>query len=479
MTVLAAALFDKPAFKNVIVNGILLAEDGSKMSKRLKNYPEPDAVINQYGADAIRLYLLHSPAVQAEDLRFSEKGVELVMRQVLIPFWNCYIFFSTYADIYQWKPTVLQKLPEADIDRWILSLLQKLTCDVQFHMDAYDLSKAVSPFVEFIQQLTNWYIRRSRSRFWSELQSQDREEAFATLYTVLINLAKISAPFIPFLSEAIYQQLRKNEDSTSVHLCDFPKEDTGLRDVALEEEMAAVQAVVSSGHALRKEHKIKVRQPLSKAHVVSSDAKTLAALRQKQHLIAEELNVKEVHYHAEETAFVALTAKPNFRLLGKKVGKKMDAVHQTVRLFDQKNLRQLLSGQSVEIEVEGERIVLTSEDISVERKVLEGVVAHSLDAITVALDTALTPELEEEGLAREIVNKINLMRKEHGFAVTDRIFVEMKTSPKVEQCFHHYQEYICHEILARTFTFVSDLEGNAVDLNGEPSIIGLRVCPRS
>lgn len=150
------------------------------------------------------------------------------------------------------------------------------------------------------------------------MQSQDREEAFATLYTVLINLAKISAPFIPFLSEAIYQQLRKNEDSTSVHLCDFPKEDTGLRDVALEEEMAAVQAVVSSGHALRKEHKIKVRQPLSKAHVVSSDAKTLAALRQKQHLIAEELNVKEVHYHAEETAFVALTAKPNFRLLGKK-----------------------------------------------------------------------------------------------------------------------------------------------------------------
>lgn len=478
LTVLAAALFDKPAFKNVIVNGILLAEDGSKMSKRLKNYPEPDAVINQYGADAIRLYLLQSPAVQAEDLRFSEKGVELVLRQALIPFWNSYIFFSTYADIYHWKPTTLQKIPQADIDRWILSLLQKLSHDVQFHMDAYDLSKAVAPIVEFIQQLTNWYIRRSRSRFWAEIQSQDREEAFATLYTALITLAKISAPFTPFLSEAIYQQLRTNDDPVSVHLCDFPQEDARLRDVALEDEMAAVQAVVSSGHALRKEHKIKVRQPLSKAHVVSSDAKTLTALRQKQHLIAEELNVKEVLYHAEETSFVALTAKPNFRLLGKKVGKKMEAVHQEVRLFDQKKLRQLLSGESVEIEVEGERISLTSEDISVERKVLEGVIAHSLDAITVALDTALTPELEEEGLAREIVNKINLMRKEHGFAVTDRIFVEMKTSPKVEQCFHRFHEYICHEILARTFTFVSELEGNVLDLNGEPAIIGLRVCPR-
>ncbi len=296
---------------------------------------------------------------------------------------------------------------------------------------------------------------------------------------MLFHLTKISAPFIPFLTEAIYQQLRKNEDPFSVHLCDFPKEDLRLRDITLEEEMAAVQAVVSSGHALRKEHKIKVRQPLAKAHVVSSDEKTLMALRQKQHLIAEELNVKEVLYHNEETSFVALTAKPNFRLLGKKVGKKMDAVHQTVRLFDQKELRQLLSGQPVEIEVEGEKISLSSEDIHVERKVLEGVVALSLDAITVALDTSLTPELEEEGLAREIVNKINLMRKEHGFAVTDRIFVEMKTSSKVEQCFQKHHEYICHDILARTFTFVSDLEGNVIDLNGEPAIISLRVCPRS
>ena len=479
LTVLAAALFDKPAFKHVIVNGILLAEDGAKMSKRLKNYPEPDLVIDQYGADAIRLYLLNSPAVQAEDLRFSEKGVELVMRQALIPFWNSYIFFSTYADIYQWTPGVGKKLPQADIDQWILSLLQKLICDVQSHMDVYDLSKAVSPFIEFIQQLTNWYIRRTRNRFWSETESQDREEAFATLYTVLIELSKISAPFIPFLSEAIYQQLRKSEDPISVHLCDFPKEEVSLRNIGLEEEMGAVQAVVSSGHALRKEHKMKVRQPLSKAHIVSSNEKILSALRQKQRLIAEELNVKDVLYHAEEAGFVALTAKPNFRLLGKKVGKKMEAVHQTVRLLGQEVLSKLLLGNPIEIEVEGEKIVLTPEDVSVERKVLEGVIAHSLDGITLALDTTLTPELEEEGLAREIVNKINLMRKEHGFSVTDRIFVEMKTSPKVEQCFDRYQEYICHEILARSFDFVAELEGNALDLNGEFALITLKVCPRS
>ena len=478
LTVLAAALFDKPAFENVIVNGILLAEDGNKMSKRLKNYPEPEAVFNQYGADAVRLYLLHSPAVQAEDLRFSEKGVELVLRQVLIPFWNSYVFFSTYAEIYHWKPVDLQKTQEADIDRWILSLLQKLIQDVTVSMDFYDLSKATAPFVEFIHELTNWYIRRSRSRFWSEKESIDRTEAFQTLYTVLLTLSKIAAPFIPFLSEAIYQPLRENRDPFSVHLCDFPLTDLLLRDEVLEQEMQAVQAVVSNGHALRKEHKIKVRQPLSTAHVVSSDDKILSALKKKKHLIAEELNVKEVIYHTEESAFVALVAKPNFRLLGKKVGKKMDAVHRAVRLFDQQILHRLMSGQTVEIDIEDEKIILTPEDIDVERKVLEGVVAHSLDKITVALDTALTPELEEEGLAREIVNKINLMRKDQSLVVTDRIFIEMKTSPKVEKCFQNHQEYICHEVLARMFTFVNELEGDIFDLNGEPAIISLRVCPR-
>jgi isoleucyl-tRNA synthetase len=478
LTVLGAALFDKPAFKNVIVNGILLAEDGNKMSKRLKNYPEPDEVFNQYGADAVRLYLLHSPAVQGEDLRFSERGVELVLRQALIPFWNSYNFFSTYAEIYKWKPTEVRKVPDADIDRWILSLLQKLIDDVTTAMDCYDLSKAVDPFVEFINQLTNWYIRRSRSRFWSDKESPDRDQAFETLYTVLRGLTKVAAPFIPFLSEGIYQPLRGPKDPASVHLCDFPVVNSLFRDEALEAEMKAVQQVVSNGHALRKEHKLKVRQPLSKAHVISSNEKVLEDLKAKENLIAEELNVKKVIYHTDETAFVALVAKPNFRTLGKKVGKKMNAVHQAVSLFDQNTLNKLLSGLSVEIEVEGETISLTSDDINVERKVLDGVVAHALDEITVALDTSLTPELEEEGLAREIVNKVNLMRKDQGFEVTDRIFVEIKASSKVEACFNNHKDHICHEILARTFTFVNDLEGTSLDLNGEEVVISLRVCPR-
>ncbi|MCB0385745.1 MAG: isoleucine--tRNA ligase, partial [Bdellovibrionales bacterium] len=291
LNILSTALFDKPAFKNVIVNGIILAEDGAKMSKRLKNYPDPELVINQYGADAVRLYMLHSPVVQADDLRFSERGVELVLRQFLIPLWNAYVFLATYANIYKWKPS--GNRPKADIDRWILSHLQKLIADVEKGMDGYVLSQAVDPFVDFIDQLTNWYIRRNRGRFWADEATDDRDEAFQTLYTVLYELSKVAAPFVPFMSEAIYQDLRAKKDPLSVHLCDFPSYDATLRDEVLEQEMASVQVAVSMGHALRKEHKLKVRQPLSKAYVISADLQILEKLRAQEALIIEELNVKE------------------------------------------------------------------------------------------------------------------------------------------------------------------------------------------
>ncbi len=284
LTVLAAALFDKPAFQNVIVNGIILAEDGNKMSKRLKNYPEPDAIINRFGADAIRLYLLNSPAVHAEDLSFSERGVELVLRQALIPLWNAFVFLSTYARIYDWTPqTESFPSPKADIDRWILSLIERLGKEVTDGMDGYTLNRAVEPFVGFIDQLTNWYIRRCRGRFWSEEATRDRDEAFETLYTVLMKLTQIAAPFVPFLSEAIYLQLKHQNAPRSVHLCAFPAYNAQCRDESLEEEMALVQQVVSAGHALRKEHKLKVRQPLAKAYVVTANEAILHALRKQKH----------------------------------------------------------------------------------------------------------------------------------------------------------------------------------------------------
>ncbi len=473
LTVLATALFDQPAFKNVIVNGIILAEDGTKMSKRLKNYPEPEIVINRYGADAIRMYLLNSPAVYGEDLRFSEKGVELILRQVLIPFWNSFVFLSTYARIYQWQPKSEQfPEPKAEIDRWILSVLQKLTLDVTTEMDRYQLAQVTGPIVAFIEHLTNWYIRRNRSRFWSDEATRDREEAFETLYTVLLTLTKITAPLIPFLSEEIYQQLKLLHHPESVHLCDFPEYNLKLRNEKLEEEMAYVQTIVSLGHGLRKEHKLKVRQPLAQAHIITANPQVYESLSRQKYLIADELNVKDVVLEKDESAFVQLIAKPNFRILGKKVGKLMNAAQKVISEFSQGQLSLLLQGKNVPIQVEGEEIVLTPEDLSVERKVREGLIAATALDMTVALDTALTEALLMEGLARELVNKINTMRRDEGFAVTDRIAIELNTTEKVKQALEVHRDYVMHEVLGTQVIFEC-ANGTEWDLNGEMTTIGI------
>lgn len=475
LTILAAALFDKPAFKNVIVNGIILAEDGSKMSKRLKNYPDPAAVIEKYGADAIRLYMMHSPAVRADDLCFSEAGVELVLRQVLLPWWNAYSFFVTYAKIYNWKPTEkqLSVKPQAVIDRWMLSILNKLVHQVEEGLDSYDLSLAVEPFVGFIDQLTNWYIRRSRRRFWNDQPSPDRDQAFSTLYQVLITLTKIAAPFVPFISDMIYRNLRSPDMPESVHLCDYPAYHLDYRDESLEAEMTAVQTAVSLGHSLRKEHKLKVRQPLSIAHIASGDSRVLHFLKDQQHLIAEELNVKKVEFGTDESEFVALKAKPNFRVLGKKVGKLMKAAQTAIDGFNQHELAELMAGNPVNLQLDGQTIPLGIEDVQVERVVHEGMVAANEGHITIALETALSDELLLEGLAREIVNKINTMRREADFDVTDRIRVRMDTTERTKECLKVHGDYIQNEILAVSFDF-GPCEGTAWDLNGEQTIIALQ-----
>lgn len=477
LTVLSAALFDRPAFKNVIVNGLILAEDGTKMSKRLRNYPDPKEVIHKYGADAVRLYMLDSPAVKAEDLSFSEKGVELILRQVLIPLWNAYSFFITYARIYKWKPNEAQSeagfKPEAVIDQWMMSQLQKLIKEVEEGLDHYDLSVAVKPFVGFIDQLTNWYIRRCRRRFWDDKESPDRDQAFTTLYWVLIELSKISAPFIPFLSDVIYRNLRTESMVASVHICDYPTYNKELRNQHLESSMTAVQTAVSLGHALRKEHKLKVRQPLAAAYLASNDQQLLGFLQEQQHLIAEELNVKEVHFSKNEEEYVFLKAKPNFRVLGKKVGSLMRAVQLAIDTLPQQTLAQILTGQPITLTIEGQHIEITPEEVQVERVVREGLVASNEGAMTIALNTTLNEQLIQEAMSREIVNKINTMRRETGFDVTDRIAITIQTSDYVKQCYESYRSYIDSEVLAVSVAF-EPCEGTAWDLNGENAVFSLK-----
>ena len=473
LIVLSSALFDKPAFTHAIVNGIVLAEDGQKMSKRLKNYPDPMEVIEKYGADAVRLYLLHSPVVQADDLKFSEKGVETTLRQFLIPLWNSYFFLATYADIYQWQPTQdTHQKKQAPIDRWILSLAQKLILDVESALDRYDLIKAVDPLLGFIEQLTNWYIRRSRERFWSDIASEDRQEAFATLYEALMILIKVAAPFIPFLSESVYQQMKTSHDPKSVHLCDFPKYHAKLRDEDLEYQMDLVQKAVSMGHSLRKEHKLKVRQPLAKAYVITKDAKALKSLQEQQGLIADELNVKDVIFSQDEELFVSYKVSPNFRTVGKKVGKWMNLAKEKIEKFTKDQMDVLQQGQLVAIEIEGETFFLSAEDVIMKREVLAQQVALSEEGLTVTLDTQLTPALLEEADARELINKINTLRKTEGFDIIDRIHISLDASEKIIKAFEKYQDFICHEVLAEKVVF-GQCSGVEVDINGEKAMLSL------
>jgi len=468
---LGVALFDKPAYKNVIANGILLAEDGNKMSKRLKNYPEPDLVVRKYGADAVRLYMLNSPAVKADDLRFSERGVELVLRQFLIPLWNAHSFFITYARIYNWQPTTTSQIYVAIIDKWILAQLNKLIKEVECGMDSYDLSRAVDPFVGFIDQLTNWYIRRSRRRFWADEDTLDRRQAFETLHHVLLELCKIAAPFIPFLSEAIYCNIRSEQMPESVHLCDYPTYCAESRNQTLEEGMESLQISVSLGHSLRKEHKLKVRQPLPAATIICGDEQKLEFLKHQEHLISEELNVKKIVFEKESHEFVKFSIKPNFRVLGKKVGVHMKEAQLLIQSLSQDQINTLLAGRALPIILGGDSFNLKSEDVEITRKVHEGWIAMNAGTITIALDTELTEDLILEGMARELVNKINTMRREANLAVTDRIKVKLGATEKVRQSLSLFGKYIQDEILAVEMSF--DYSDNSIqwDINGEPTAI--------
>jgi isoleucyl-tRNA synthetase len=474
LIVLGVALFDRPAFFNVVVNGIILAEDGTKMSKKLKNYPDPNDVIELYGADAVRLYMLQSAAVRGEDLSFSEKGVEQTLRQVLIPLWNAYHFFSTYAKIYNWSYDTGHTEPQTLMDRWILSRLAQLIEEVEQGMDRYDLDAAVAPFVGFVDSLTNWYIRRSRGRFWADEDTRDRRGAFATLYEVLKTVSKVAAPFIPFLSEAIYQELRVQGDPLSVHLCLFPQQGS-FRCLELEDEMRGAQLAVSIGHALRKEHRVKVRQPLSKAYLVTKDGKLAEALRRQKGVIQDELNVKEVIITSNESEFVFWRGKPCYPVLGKKVGKNMPQVARLIQEMSFELLEQIALGSTVVLDLAGEELTLASSDVQVERCIKEGRVAGNEGALTVALDLALDETLLLEGLAREMINKINTMRREQGLAVTDRVIVTLETTPRVKQAFLMFEDFIVKEVLA-VDVYWQSTEGVEWDLNGE--FVRIHIEPR-
>jgi isoleucyl-tRNA synthetase len=486
LMVLSTALFDRPAFRNVIVNGLVLAEDGRKMSKRLKNYPDPNYMINTYGADALRLYLVNSPVVRAEDLRFSEAGVQEMMRHLLIPLWNAYGFFITYANVDGWTPEGRGGTSEAAsvtaagaatsdnlLDRWIRSSLESLSQQVTTAMDQYDLQHSVRSFVRFIEDLTNWYIRRSRRRFWKSQDDQDKAQAYETLYYVLLQLSKIAAPFLPFMSETIYRNLRTPAMPESVHLCDFPVGDGQRRNEALERQMEAVMTVVTLGRTLRAAHDLKVRQPLKKMHVACRNAALRTAIAELKEIILDELNVKDAEFLDRESAFARVKAKANFVRLGPRLGPLMKKAAGVIAGLSPDQVERLAAGESLPVMIEGQAVELTPDDVLIEYLPLEGSVVAAEGGIVVALDKALTPELIEEGLAREFVNKLQNMRKTADLEVTQRIRVQFVSDEAVSRAVAGYRDYILTETLSLACDPVNVRPegGTDWDLNGHPCAI--------
>ncbi len=461
--VLGTSLFGKSPYRNVIVNGMILARDGKKMSKSLKNYPDPNEMLEAFGADALRAYLIDSPVVRAEELRFEEAGLKEIVRTVLLPYWNVLSFFTTYASIDGYDPRTWQAAPvdeRADIDRWILSVLQSLVRDVNEEMEAYRLYTVVPRLVSFIDDLTNWYVRRSRARFWKSEDDRDKTNAFATLYRVLTTFSKVLAPFMPFLTEVVYQRLVRPVDSSaplSVHWCDYPQVETSELDAALERRMSTVRAVSALGRRVREDHKIKVRQPLRELIVVHRDRAVREDVIAATELLASELNVKKVSVEADESAFATVTVKPNFKTLGKRCGPKLGQIGPELASWGFDEVSRLEAGES--IVVAGEELRL--EDVLFQRATRGDAAAATDGEYTVVLDAELDDSLRREGIARDAISLLNNARKIKGFEVSDRVRIAWACGDAlVISALEEHAELVAREVLATAFGKLDGASGD-------------------
>jgi isoleucyl-tRNA synthetase len=433
--VLSTALFGRPAFKNVIVNGMILAADGKKMSKRLKNYPDPNDVMENYGADALRAYLIDSAVVRAEPMKFGKdasdmtgEAVKDTVRLVVLPLWNAYVFLATYAVADGWapQPADLTVKPTGDLDRYILSRVQRFVDELKREYEAYELSNLIPAFTRLCDDLNNWYIRRGRRRYWrakseSVTFDSDKHQAYATLLRVLTTLTRAMAPVMPFFTEYLYQRLMVDTGlaapGESVHEQEFPKADSALIDPALEARIETARSAIALGLVIREREKIGVRRPLARVTVASPDEAVRSAVEQLADALCGELNVKEVVAIADDSALCSLSAKANFKRLGKRLGAKMKAVASAVEKLDAAAIARLELGETLEVEGEA----LTREDILLAREALPGNASETQGGVTVVLDTNVTPELAAEGLAREVVSRVQNLRKEAELNVSQRI----------------------------------------------------------
>jgi len=455
LTVLAAALFDSQAYDACICSGLVLAEDGKKMSKSQRNYTDPMEVVNKFGADALRLFLMNSAVTRAEDLRYSDEGVKDVLKSIIIPLWNAYGFFVTYANIDgvtagDPNPSAVSNI----LDKWILSVCERMVERVSAGLEAYEMQPSIEPIIDFIDSLNNWYIRRSRRRFWKSENDSDKAQAYDTLNRVLRRLILVAAPFMPFITESIYQNLRKPSDPESIHLCDWPEYDVRFRNADLERDMDSVRHAVSMGHALRVVNDLKTRQPLASVQLVTKVAEEHEVLAAMEDILREELNVKAVIFRRNEEELVEYSAKANFRVLGKELGKDMKAAAAEIEKLAPAQIAALLAGTTVEIAIPGRTVSLNQEMVDVRRNEKAGLKVLNEGTLTLALDTIVTPDLLREGYVRDLIRGVQNLRKESGFEVTDRIAISLGGEGELKEALGQFRGLVANETLAESIEWI-------------------------
>ncbi len=471
---ISTLLFDKAPYKNVIVLGHVQDDKGVKMSKHKGNVILPMDILNAQGSDAVRWYFYSNSAPWLPN-RFSAKNVSESQRKFLGTLWNTYAFYVLYAEIDQFDPTRyrLEDCKLTVMDRWILSKLNHVIDNVDKNLDSYRITEATRAITEFTDELSNWYVRRCRGRFWGSALSEDKIAAYMTLNTTLVTFSKVCAPFIPFMTEEIYQNLVLSVDASapeSVHLCDFPKAQASFDNPEIEQEMDAIRKIVMLGRACRNEANIKNRQPLSKLYI-QTENKVNAAYND---IILEELNVKEVAFTDQASDFITYHFKPQMRTVGPKYGKLMRPIFDEIAKMDGAAVMdQLNSGTPLTLTVDGAEVSIGKEDVLIETLQKDGFVSTSDQGFTVVLDTNLTDALIAEGFEREFISKVQTMRKDSGFEVTDHIHVCYFGSDKLKAVIADFEEEIKAQLLAETIMEQKAESAKEWNINGEKVTISI------
>ena len=459
------------AYKTVVSNGLVLDKSGNKMSKRLGNVVDPFQTIAQFGADATRWYLITN-ASPWESMKFDIEGIREVQRKFFGTLYNTYQFFALYANVdgFAFEEAYIPPPDRPEIDRWILSSLNTLITKVTASLDDYEPTIAGRLIEDFVDEhLSNWYVRLCRRRFWKGEYEFDKICAYQTLYECLETISRLMAPISPFFSDWLFtnlEQVTGRIDTGSVHLADFPKADATHIDGPLEERMQLAQDASSLILSLRKKMNIKVRQPLQKVLVPLSNADMQQQLEKVEDLIKAEVNVKEIFYLSGNEGFIKKKIKPNFVALGKRLGPKMKTVSTALSNFSQEDIAKLEKDGHITLFIDKEPLILAINEVDITSEDIPGWVVAGKNALTVALDVTVTPELAREGNAREFVNRIQKIRKDNGYDLTDRILVKVADVPALKDSLTIFNEYICTEILADSIELVKEpANGTEIEVN--------------